>query len=215
MQKLVFAIAALTLTIVPYAHSQTPAIMGHTLGESVQDFVNKSPRLSNTVAGCRVVSDKKTAKKQKLDWELCQQLLTLVNGNGSGDIGANSCGPEQQLKDITVPECREFHGVAQFIDGKLASLTTKLMAPWDQVYQDLTVKFGEPIDKGQKTFQNGYGATFHTSKATWLSPEYSVVATESLMFNRVDIRQVTVYLGTPEAIRRAKSEVGQPKSTLD
>jgi hypothetical protein len=198
--------------------AQIPTLKGHTIGETIQQFLLVSDDLSARLALCRNLKDEKSARRQDVDWNACQQLIGAVD-NKSSVIVASDCAGINTKTFASLPACLEFSGQVNFEDGKLAMMVVTLVDPWDNVYQDLVAKFGVPAGTGQETFKNAYGAEFHGSNAVWKAQDFAMTAREVVTNNQYmsdgRLRVVTIVLASSEAITRAAALAAQRKSTID
>lgn len=201
-----------------YVQAQTPPLKGHIIGETIQRFLTVSDDLSARLAICRNLKDEKSARKQGVDWNDCQQLIGAVD-NKNSDTVVSDCAGINTKTFASLPACLEFSGQVDFEAGKLAAMEVRLVDPWENVYQDLVAKFGAPTSTGQETFENGYGAEFFGSNAVWTAQDFTMTAREAVTNNQYmsdgRLRVVTIVLASSEAIARAAALAAQRKSTID
>jgi len=150
-----------------------PAIKGHSLGESLRQFVEKStPETKSRIDQCRT----------SLGSE-CQSIPKLL---------AES--PEERPQELYFPckqkffvaWCQEDVGAVYFEKDKLVEIDLKVSGSWDELRETLINKFGKPSGTTDQLEQNGFGATAHAVKGLWLNANYKVIASEWLdsNFNR-------------------------------
>lgn len=176
-----------------------PAIKGHSLGESLQEFVEKStPETKARVAQCQTSSAPE-----------CQNIPKLLTES-----------PDNRPEELYFPckqkfyivWCQEDMGAAYFEKDKLVEIDVRVFGSWDEQRETLIKKFGNPTGTRDQIEQNGYGATAHAVKGVWLNSTYEVVASEWVdsNFNR----SVFVILETLQHARQ-KAERERQKHTGD
>ncbi len=181
------------------ARAIAPAIKGHSLGESLQQFVeNSTPETRSRITQCQTASGPE-----------CQSIPKLLTES-----------PDERPEELYVPckqkfptvWCQEDIGAVYFEKDRLVEIDVRVFGSWDELRETLITKFGNPTGTKDQIEQNGYGATAHAVKAMWLNSTYEVVASEWLdsNFNR----SVFVTLRTRQYARQ-KAERERQKHTND
>ena len=223
MSQIAMNFSLLCLMLVPAfsikAVAQTPPLKGHVIGESIQQFLSESDYLATRLSLCRGIKDPKSARKQRLDWNSCQQVIGAVDSKGVAIVDSNCYAdrmpPTADRLQGTSLRCLEFKGKAIFSDGKLAAMRVNLDDPWSLVLADLIKVFGPPTHEGQTTLQNLYGAQFIVSNATWNTDKFHLKAEESFGTFGDSYRQVAVGLMTSDAYAKVMALEGERKSTIE
>jgi hypothetical protein len=169
-----FFVALLSVAVLT-CHAQTtpaaPTIKGHTLGESLQQFIaESSPITREQMQNCSATNGRDGYGDTI---SACTDyLLTVKTGNGSFDC---------TLPMYELGTCRDFRGKVTFSDNKLVELNLEITdQEWGDVLPYVVTKFGKPDETRVDTVQNAYGAKFDLQKASWTKPDYLVVAFEKI-----------------------------------
>ena len=201
------------------AVAQTPPLKGHVIGESIQQFLSESDYLATRLSLCRGLKDPKSARKQRLDWNICQQLIGAVDHNGLAIVDSNCYAdrmpPTADHIQGTSLRCLGYEGKAIFLEGKLAAMRVKLVDPWGYVLTDLVKAFGPPTHEGQTTLQNAFGAQFILSNATWTTDKFNLKAEENYGTFGNQYRQIAIGLMTSDAYAKVMTAEGERKSTIE
>lgn len=165
------------VTLVLACRAQTiPTIKGHTLGESVQVFLdNSTPETKMKVEQCRkLFHAQATGQVSSTENDsACDHLETvLLNSDDPTPIPCDDVTDEHW--------CKDFPGEVTFEAGKLVSIKTTIFGPWSQAYSTLVKKFGKPTAIQGSVLENGFGAKFHATNGFWVAKGYKVTAQESL-----------------------------------
>jgi hypothetical protein len=143
-----------------------PTIKGHTLGESIADFISKTnsgPRLQK----CR----DKEAKHPKKNSQWCKSFIAAVDTGG---------------RFATTLDVESISDTATFDRGKLVAIHIRTASyGYADMLRDMKTRLGEPSKTEDTVSQNGYGATFHHPRAIWLSNSVCAVLAETGNFGNV------------------------------
>jgi hypothetical protein len=186
-----------------YAQEIVPSIKGHSLGESVTQFVSKLDGDSQQrFAACNATviasmamaraTDKKERKalaEQATPSLECRTFLSTAFADGEGTkesptvIKSNdSTNPLYHLTgNIIGGGLLRFEGVAEFEEGYLVSWGVPV-GPWDAGWAGAKEKFGQPSSTDVQGVQNGFGATWSVHSAVWEKPNYVVRLYEPTSF---------------------------------
>lgn len=163
---LVFLLAA---TAACHAQSTAPSLKGHVLGETLQQFMDKSNEITRQqMANCISTNGKDEHGDRTFE---CDDFLS-ARKTGSGHF------------DCTLPMyqtgvCRDFVGDATFSKGRLVEITVgDYDADWDDFLREAAAKFGVHFETKTDTVENAFGATYQLNSATWSTPQYIAIAHE-------------------------------------
>jgi len=214
---------ALTLLLLVTAlpcHAQiattTPTIKGHTLGESLKQFIAESNSITHEqMQKCQAGSTGKNVDSKFSD--RCDAFLHTLNASpvsGSfdcaGAVEANSGYDADFIKSFidgaNLP-CFELIGRVTFENDKLVKFDLNFMnQPWEEVLPDIIAKFGKPTEKHIETVQNAYGAKFDLQRTSWITPQYIVVAFEKLNLPYSLVKLVEVHITDHKYFDEQKSK---------
>ena len=177
-------------------------IKGHSIGENLQDYIARTPNGSDQVQRCRTVgTDRKLAKKLKLDVAECSALLSAID-NGSR---------------LVLSHPPKFNGDLTFENGRLSKMhftigeenyflprdqQTRIL--FEQVVSELAERFGAPSNHSDFVTQNGFGATFHHRNVFWDTPILHIFAFEADA--KIDFPITGVTIETQDEYRRETAE---------
>jgi len=187
-------ILILTLALGSSVFAQTPTeVKGHSIGESADDFYTKAGR-PNLVAECRSAgSDKKAAKKLKVDFKMCQAVLASESGSR-----------------VFTTDPKFARGDTAILDGgKLAAVRLEFSKDFSEILPQLTEKYGKPQTLTSETLQNGFGARFEVGRASWAMPDGAVISVvESIVHGDTvgDFRVTEVTFSSKEEVARAEAK---------
>jgi hypothetical protein len=189
MQKAVFTLLVLAMTIVCTAQTTIPTIKGHKLGETLQQFIAESNNVTREeMQKCQAGSP--TLKEDKEFAKRCEEFLQTLNTSPVN--GTFQCAGSPEGKGYTAEftrsfidgantACFELLGKVTFENDRLVKFDLNFSNhPWEEVLPDIITKFGKPTATHVDAWQNGYGAKFDLRTATWITHEYVVVASERL-----------------------------------
>jgi hypothetical protein len=165
MQKAVFIFLLATAAAVCHAQITPPTIKGHTLGESLQEFIEHS----NTDTKAQI-----SQCSTRPAYLSCDRDYPSVVKTGSGSL---RCYPFLDRADTNV--CHDFIGTATFDGGKLVAIEL-IIAEWADALTDISAKFGNPTETGTASMQNQFGAKFDVQTATWVTSGVLAYATEEV-----------------------------------
>lgn len=169
------------LTTISYAQDQQTALMikGHSIGESLTVFLNKSGR-TDALAQCRELVNRHRNDKQKIfpnrkemdlafDLKICRGIVNASDGSRSSFIERN------------VGEVEFNHGI--FVGVKV-DFTNSLrvrdeQTSFDAVLVDAVKKYGLPTAEGSTSWQNAFGATINPRYSQWNRPDVVVELREA------------------------------------
>ncbi len=141
----------------------TPAIKSHRLGESWQQFLSKSPFMLKEANQCAVTKrPEPKPHPKKILYNPCQDFWAMTD-NPSGtslDLDCQMEGTKGVGKDTI---CQDFDGEVVFEKNQLVSMKRIVLDDWNEVYPDMTAKFGMP-------------AASDGASAVWSTPEYKAAA---------------------------------------
>jgi hypothetical protein len=223
-----FFVALLSMAVVT-CHAQTapttPTIKGHTLGESVQDFVDHSSATTRRVVQwcgtdatgfaplvCEGITDiltKPDTAQAQLDVHCDTTVVDMLEAFPQSS-------PIRPTESYAKSWCADFDGDITFERDKLVRIQATIIptGPWNQSYDTLVAKFGKPSTVQSTVVQNAFGAKFHVTKGFWFTKSYSVRAEELL--NDDLSRYVIVEMMTPAyAHEQAQEEQKAHANTLD
>jgi hypothetical protein len=161
-------------------------LLGHRLGESVEQFATARPGLLND-QWVKCHSGKKLNKREN---EGCSAAAKVSDGSVEGEISSNF--PLLLSGDVS----------GHFLAGKLIGLKILVRSSYDEVRPDIISRFGAPAGETQDVLQNGFGATYQLTHAHWIGTDgagYMLTADESLTG---DGRSVTIVYGNHEYFAR-------------
>ena len=197
------AVVGLGLMRWMYAQENVPSVKGHSLGESVTQFVSKLDEDSQQrFAACNSAviasmamaraTDKKELKAlaaQATPSFECRTFLSTAFADGDGTKESptviKSNDPTNPLYHLTGNiiggGLLRFEGVAEFEEGYLVSWGVPV-GPWEVGLLGAKEKFGQPSSTDVQTMQNGFGATWSVHSAIWEKPNYVVRLYEPTSF---------------------------------
>jgi hypothetical protein len=189
--KTIFYFFALTAIAI----AQEPLIVGHHIGESIQEFLS-AENANDAVPHCeKVVIDEKVlaqlAKNQDCEnrhlltrfgtiddrciklgaspdvtqGKGCQLLLSAVKSGSAVKVGATIFHMNKPGW-VSFDQNRLVQMELDFWNMPAAS-GVKSSYSFDSVYTDFTARLGEPDKKWSEEFQNGYGARYSYQRAMW------------------------------------------------
>lgn len=200
MKTLAILLSMLALT----CHAQTtPTIKGHTLGESVLQFVdNSNATTKHLVQWCGA---------DQTGSPMCMNITSILAKPDAAPaalaVHCDETGVDKMedfpgsstsiQKEMYVSYwCTDFNGDATFEGGKLVSIRTEIWSPWSEAYSALLKKFGKPVAVQDQILQNGFGAKFRSTKGLWVAKSYRVTAQE--LFSEEGLnRYVSLEMTTP------------------
>ncbi|SDE83537.1 hypothetical protein [Terriglobus roseus] len=152
------------------AQSTAPPVKGHTIGESVAEFVQKLGAESRArFQGCAA----KAGTKEKVSID-CRNFQTVASSGGNGVI---VCSNPRYNMDM----CRDFEGVAGFSKNELVVLNLKITnTPWESALEDTVKKFGQPTETHVEVKQNLFGARWELRNTVWIASKYTVLLYEDV-----------------------------------
>ena len=167
------------------ARNTQPTFKEHRIGESAQEFfaiarvADKNGMLSTDY--CRsYLNDPKVkkaiekARRKSVDEP--SSLVAMMIVEGCNNIQAALAG---QDVEVDVRFAAEFgSGRARFVAGHLASVRFVVMAPFNDVVEDMTAKLNAKSQLGVDTLQNGVAAIVKQRTAAWTLPNFLVRVSE-------------------------------------
>lgn len=161
-----------------------PTIKGHTLGETLQEFVESGVGTSQQVSVC--LHSKQP--KYMINTPCLGYRDVLNTGHGGFRCKRSSTGDVSDL-------CFGFDGLVIFEAGKLVELELDLEdTAWSDATADVVTKYGKQDETHTTTMQNGYGATFNYQKAIWAKEAYAIIVAEEPDLFRNRRTQVSIKL---------------------
>jgi hypothetical protein len=158
----------------------------HRIGESAQAFFSiakmseKNGMLSTEY--CRLYLNDPRAKKaiekaKKKGGDDPSALVAVMTVEGCHNIQAALAGQDVEVDARFAAEFGS--GSAQFIAGRLASISFVVKAPFNDVVEDMTAKLNAKAQQDIETSQNAIGAIVKLRKANWTLPNTLVKVSES------------------------------------
>jgi hypothetical protein len=223
MKKSIILLSVLAMVCHAQTTPTTPSIKGHTLGESVQEFVNNSNATTKHIVQwcstdqtgfapliCPNITDilaKPNAVPARLDVHCDTVIVDMLE---AFPPSSSPIPTERYAKSW----CADFIGDITFENGKLVSIRTEIWSSWSEAYSTLLKKFGKPTAIQTKILQNGFGATFHATNGFWVGKSYTVSARELL--NDDLTRYVSLEMETPAYAHEKVQELKKSqKNALD
>ena len=163
-----------------------PTFKKHQIGESVQAFFSiariaeKNGMLSTDY--CRLYLNDPKVKKaiekaKKKGKDDPSALVAVMTVEGCHNIRAALAG---QDVEVDLRFAAEFgSGSAQFVAGRLASVSFVVKAPLNDVVEDMTAKLNAKPQQDVETSQNAIGAIVKLRRANWTLPNTLVKVSES------------------------------------
>jgi hypothetical protein len=222
MKTLLALLTMLAMT----CHAQTiPAIKGHKLGESLQEFVSHSNATTKRLVQwcgahdspmCNGVADVLATPDEVWEGQVdvdCDPVIeSMLSAYPKSML--NSSGFSVPTEATAKSWCAEDLISMTFEEGKLVRIQAEIWSSWSESYGDLLKKFGKPTSFQTKVLQNGFGATFRTSASFWVTKSYNARAEELLSDDLT--RYVSLEVLTPSyAHVRAQELKKSQKNALD
>lgn len=170
----------ITLAATTTCHGQSvPSIKGHTLGETVQQFVSES----NDITKSQIMKCESSGGKDRYGapWFECDDFLTTLKVNPStARAGTGSFSCENPIYQLSL--CGDFRGKVTFQANKLVELNLEIAdKEWNGAVKDVVARFGKPDERHIDREENVYGVKLDLQTATWVKPDYMVVLSEKVI----------------------------------
>lgn len=142
-----------------FSQSKKVEIKGHTIGESVTEFLSKEPAAKTGFDNCQRESENPKSRWYKKHRAECSSTLSVFSHGGRGLLPGNPRWTLDAGKLVKVE-----------MDNMLDNFD---QSPADAL-ADLIKKFGRPTDETPSEFQNGFGARWTTHLYVWSFPDAHV-----------------------------------------
>jgi len=211
MMKLGASLLCLAVTAIVHAQTSEPAIKGHKLGESLEQFMAESTEVTRRQMS-RCISANSVDLPGFTDYH-CESFLNVRKSVAR--TGNFHCEDPVFNSEFSTDVCRDFRGDVWFENNKLVKIHLEIISgDWTSALSDVSAKFGKPDEIHVDSMQNAYGAKFDLQTATWTRPEYLVVAMEKVNLPYNLKRFVEVYL-TDHAYFREQKAASHRGNSLD
>jgi hypothetical protein len=166
-----------------------PTFKQHRIGESAQEFFSiakvaeKSGMLSTDYCNSYFNDSKvkkaidKASRKSATGYDSSSSsFLATMTAEGCNNIRAALAGRDVEVDALFAAEFGS--GSAQFIAGRLASVSFVVKAPFNDVLEDMNAKLNAKPQLDVHTFQNSVAAMVEQHRAMWTSPNFLVKISE-------------------------------------
>lgn len=186
------------------ASAQTVEIKGHAFGETITEFIRRTPGGEAVVQACRESVTPKIARKLKVNDAWChKQLLPGVDDGESVTLGFGDTESDGCFAGMAALAPCDRKGKVLFQNRKMIKMTLTLLSDYADVLKDMVIRLGEPTKTTETVAQNGYGATFHDPTAYWASPSFIAFVDQRTEFlSGVGYyKEVEISIQTPEYLQ--------------